>query len=93
MAVTREDMADFLKSHGCEMEPWDTGTYQTIVFYNPKTGRQAYINPPVDDTPMSETAIYKICSILGIEPLECAKYCKPLMDKIENQFPQSRKKR
>jgi hypothetical protein len=42
---------------------------------------------------MSETAIYKICSILGIEPLECAKYCKPLMDKIENQFPQSRKKR
>ena len=93
MVVTREDMADYLKSQGCEMSPWDSGTYQTIIFYNPKTGREAYINPPIDSSPMSETAIYKICSTLGIEPLECVKKCKPLMDDIENQFSQSKRRK
>lgn len=85
--MTRADLYDYLKMLGLEITPWEKGGHEVLVFYNPKTRRDAYIKLPVDETKMSETAVFKITTELGVEPPNYAKTCKGLMDEIHSKFP------
>lgn len=84
--MTREDLYDWLTVHKCTVEPLPTNTKgNAIKMFNPSTNRYAYIDTPINDKPVNDYTVCKICFILGVEcPDECS-HMKPLTTFIKNK--------
>jgi tRNA A-37 threonylcarbamoyl transferase component Bud32 len=84
--MTRADLYDWLKVHGCTTEPLPEHTRGNVVkIINPKTNRHTYLDTPLNETRINDYTICKICSQLGIEIPDDCKSMKPIHDFIKKK--------
>lgn len=90
--MTRKDLVDYLQAYGCEMQPLsEFASGNAIKFYNPSTRKVAYIYTPIDDRKMYPATICHICVTLGIEVPNYAQDAKPIINRIQKDFPRKKK--
>jgi len=67
--ITKKILVDWVMKHNCVIEPLpeiNNAPLAAIRFRNPRTGRRAYINPPIDDTDTTFEIVSRVCVSLGI---------------------------
>ena len=70
--MTREDLYDWVMTHGCEQIVLPEIKARVIRFVNPKNQQTAHLSLPIDDRKVKDNQAYQICSSLGIEvPTHC----------------------
>jgi hypothetical protein len=89
--MTRADLYDWLRAHGCTVEPLkELTTGMAIKVINPKTGSHYYLNLPIDEKPVKHFNACQACISLNIPiPDECA-YMKQLHDHIKENHQNGR---
>lgn len=86
--MTRADFHDWIIVKGGEvlLLPEDGLTDKRSIRYrNPKTGGQAYINGPIDETVIMHDVVCYICGRLGIEVPSEASHRKEDIDRLRNR--------
>ena len=83
--MTRADLADWLRAHGCEIVILPEGRARVVMYRNPKTGTTAFLHSPIDETRVENFTICKICMRLGIEIPDVAKHCSELNDDLQKR--------
>lgn len=63
--MTISDLFDWLKFHGCEIQPLEEHKAKVIWFTNPKNGKNAYLNLPPRE-PLGDFTVFMICTNLVI---------------------------
>lgn len=82
--MTKRDLVLWIEAHGCFVIQLPEGRARSVKYYNPKTGKHAFVDTPIDDEyEMKAFTIFRICSILGIGCPDCAAAMKSLHDHIE----------
>ena len=66
--ITRDDLRNWLIKHGCIAIPLKeiNNTAKAIKFVNSQNGTHAYLDTPIDETPMKEYLICHICVQLAV---------------------------
>ena len=84
--MTRKEFYNYLvKDIKCDQFPLsEFGTGRAIGIKNPKTGKEAFIDTPIDEKEMRIFTIGQICAQLGIEPPPGLEHIKGVVDKIAN---------
>ena len=83
--MTRADLFDWIRSHGCIPEPLPEHKAHVIMITNPRNDREAWINLPINNTEVNDYTIFLICNRLGIPIPTCANYMRDLHNRIENE--------
>lgn len=82
--MTKRDLVLWIEAYNCTLIQLPEGKANSVKYYNPKTGKHAFINTPIDDEyNMKEFTVLRICTILGIPIPDCAVHLKDLNDDIE----------
>ncbi len=84
--MTRADLFDWIMAHGCNQQPLYEYKAKVIYFINPKTGAKAWLNLPIDERPVRDYTIYRICLSLQIPIPTQSDYMKEIVEKINDQF-------
>ena len=86
--ITRDDLRDWLVSHGCIATPLKetNNTARSIKFVNPKNGTHAYLDTPIDGTPIKEYLVCHVCVQLGVPIPIDVQHQEPLVDHIKKRF-------
>ena len=90
--MTKNNLIDWIKLYGCDIIPLPEYKAGVILFKNPKTEGESWIELPVDDRNMKDLTIFRICSDLDIPPPDITLYMKPLNDHIESLHNLKRRK-
>lgn len=70
--MTRADLYDWVMFHGCEQVVLPEIKARVVMFVNPKNKERAYIPLPMDERPVKDNQVYRVCCSLGIEiPTHC----------------------
>lgn len=80
--MKRSDLFDWIVAHGCETEFLDQYKANVIYFVNPKNNCRAWLNLPINDTPVKDYTVCRICSSLQIEVPSQSDYMKGTVEKI-----------
>lgn len=83
--MTRADLYDWVRFHGCIIKPIPEYKAKIIKVENPRNGFETWINLPIDDTPVRDYTVFDVCNKLGIQIPTCATYMKPINDRIETE--------
>ena len=83
--MTRADLFDWVKAHGCDIIPLEEYKAKVIKVVNRKNGNEAYINLPIDDRPVFDFTVCKVCSKLSIPIPRHVEYVKPFHDRLEKE--------
>lgn len=90
--MTRADLVDWIKVHGCVIELLPEGRARAVKFYNPKNNSHAFLDTPVDDREEKDYTVCRICVLLGIPIPDCAQHMKKINDIIEEKHLGKNKK-
>jgi len=83
--MTRREFYIYLQGASCEFFPLNENTTSfSIGIRNPATGREAFMDMPIDERKMRDAKIAQICTQLGVEIPACSHFVKPLIDEIAN---------
>ena len=83
--MTRADLYDWVRSHGCDTIPLEEHKAKVIKVVNRKNGTEAYINLPIDERPVFDFTVCKVCSKLSIPIPTHVEYVKPFHDRSEKE--------
>ena len=86
LKMTRADLYDWIRTHGCITNPLPPYKANVIEVENPKTGQKDWLNLPNNETPVRDFTVYRTCNTLGIPIPTCSTYMKQLHDSIENKY-------
>lgn len=81
--MTRRELYDYVRAQGCTQRPLSEGKAPVIYFDNPRTGREFWLNLPIDDRPVKDFTVYKMCLELGIPLPAHTSYLDGMQDKID----------
>jgi len=84
--MTKADLYDWVVSQGCETKTLPEYKANVLLFVNPKTGNKGWIDLPIDDKPLRDYTICKVCCDLQIQLPTSTAYMKPLYDKIKKRI-------
>ena len=84
--MTKSDLYDWIRSHNCIQKQLPSYKANVIMFENPKSGREAWLDLPIDDSEVRDFTIVRICGNLGIPYPSYLSYMKTLDDKIQDDF-------
>jgi hypothetical protein len=83
--MTKNDLIDWVRLHGCEIEPLPEYKAQVLFIRNPeKPGARAYINLPIDDKELNHIAVYRVCVKLEIPYPDYLDYLKNFDDRFDD---------
>ncbi len=84
--MTREDVYDWFRVNKCEVEPLaDDLRGNSVKIINPKTKRYIYFITPINDKPVNDYSVCKMCCQLGVPiPDECV-HMAPLTEFIKSK--------
>lgn len=84
--MTREIFFEWLTNQGCTHEPLRSNTTGNVVLINsPHIDRQAFLDTPIDDSPMKCYTVCKICKILLLEVPEECKHMEGFTDYVKKK--------
>jgi hypothetical protein len=82
--VTRRELYRYIRAQGCHQTALPEGKAHVIYFENPITGATAWLNLPIDDRPVRDYTVFKLCLDLGIPIPSHTAYMGGLQDQIDN---------
>lgn len=83
--MTRADLYDWVRAHSCHIEPLAEHKAKVIKVINPKNNRYAFLNLPIDERPVRDCTVYRICTLLSIPiPTHCL-HLKSVDERIEDE--------
>jgi len=77
------DLFDWVRTKGCEIIPLPEHKAKALLIRNPKNGKEAFLSLPINDKPVRDYTVYRICTRLCIEPPTCTSYLKEIHEEIE----------
>ncbi len=89
--MTRADLYDWIIAHDCEAQPLDEYRAKVLYFVNPSKGGQAWLNLPINESPVKDYTICSICSSLQIPIPTQASYMKEIRAKINSESKRRKK--
>jgi len=90
--MNRLDLSDWLRAHGCVIDVAHQRDTRVLVFINQQNGKRAYLDSPIDETPVKAYTACAICSRLGIEIPSFAQYCEELDQHISEKHLKKNKR-
>ncbi len=84
--MTREDVYDWFVVNKCDVEPLsDDLRGNSVKITNPKTKRFIYYTTPINDKPVKDYSVCKMCCQLGVPiPNEC-KHMEEFTEEIKKR--------
>jgi len=81
--VTRRELYRYIRAQGCNQTALPEIKAHVIYFENPRTGAKAWLNLPIDERPVKDYTVFKICLDLGIPIPAHTEYMGTLQDQID----------
>lgn len=84
--MTRQDFYKHLLNHNCETFPLsEFGRATAVGIRNKSNGNQAFLDTPLDNSPIKSATVCQICSRLGVEIPSESMHAREIIDYIKNK--------
>jgi hypothetical protein len=81
--VTRRELYNYVRAQDCFQTALPEGKAHVVYFENRVTEAKAWLNLPIDDRPVKDYTVYKLCLDLGIPIPDHAAYWGDTQDQID----------
>ena len=83
--ITRNDLYDWCRAHGCKFETINENTTSgmAVKVINPVTSGYTWLDLPFDEKPVRHFTVYRVCVRLGISVMPNCDHLSGLSDQID----------